>query len=209
MNGMGIWERVYRSTTFELSHKEGTDILQDERNGMCKGREVRIGKLKWFNDAREGGDGRWGYCAGCAKMFGLSPVGNGNFWCMLSWKEHDQSHRVIHLSSQSLLQCKPPLLSQYCFYWLASLCPFTPRLFPFSIPIPEIIMGGFNIRVHVSPNILGLPALVTLIFPLFSLAIHSQNHIIDFLHLEKLKAQVFPPSSIEIVRNCYHHRCSN
>lgn len=31
---------------------------------MCKEREVPTGKLKWFNDAREGGDGRLGYCAG-------------------------------------------------------------------------------------------------------------------------------------------------
>lgn len=50
-------------------------------------------------------------CAGCAKMFELSPVGNGNFWWMLRREGHDQSHRVIHLSSQSLLQCKAPLLS--------------------------------------------------------------------------------------------------
>lgn len=44
--------------TFELSHKEATNILQDDKDDMCKEREVPTGKLKWFNDAREGGDGR-------------------------------------------------------------------------------------------------------------------------------------------------------
>lgn len=31
-----------------------------------------------------GGEAFKMYCARCAKMFELSPVGNGNFWCMLS-----------------------------------------------------------------------------------------------------------------------------